>query len=47
MTRGELSETEFRAEVDRQRRSETMLMLRGIAILVVVAALVTLRAILL
>jgi hypothetical protein len=47
VTQGELSEREFQAELDRQRRSEALLMLRGVAILVAVALLVTLRAIVL
>jgi hypothetical protein len=38
-------DAEFEAEVERQRRAETMLMLRGIAILLLTTALVVLRSI--
>jgi hypothetical protein len=38
-------DAEFEVEVKRQRRAETMLMLRGVAILLVTTALVVLRSI--
>jgi len=44
VTEGELSEREFEAELSHQRRAETLLLLRGVTILIVVALLVTLRA---